>query len=221
MDAPLRRSLAVLLLCAVAAVAIQRAVEPSSGRGAAPGGTAEITPQLRAAGMRFAPEVSATDRAWVLGAVAAARPEARRLIDEVDGLVTVRTQADLGDAVGLARLRGDAATIVLATAALNGDRALDRNAAVLHELGHVIDFLLVPDDLVEQLDAAIPRLGACESPSDVVGPCTAVEERFADTFAKWALGGRVSLAGSGYGIPAPASLEDWGAPLGLLAAKLR
>jgi hypothetical protein len=47
-----------------------------------------------------------------------------------------------------------------------------------------------------------------------------VEERFADTFAKWALGGRISLAGSGYGIPAPASIEDWGAPLGLLAAQL-
>jgi hypothetical protein len=50
--------------------------------------------------------------------------------------------------------------------------------------------------------------------------CTAVEERFAETFAKWALSGRVSIAGDGYGIPTPASLEDWGAPLGLLAAKL-
>ena len=52
------------------------------------------------------------------------------------------------------------------------------------------------------------------------GACTAVEERFADTFAKWALRGRISLAGSGYGIPAPASIEDWGPPLGLLAAQL-
>ena len=42
----------------------------------------------------------------------------------------------------------------------------------------------------------------------------------ADTFAKWALRGRISLAGSGYGIPAPASIEDWGRPLGLLAAQL-
>jgi hypothetical protein len=30
----------------------------------------------------------------------------------------------------------------------------------------------------------------------------------------------VSLAGSGYGIPLPASIEDWGQPLGLLAAQL-
>ena len=74
--------------------------------------------------------------------------------------------------------------------------------------------------LIGTLDAGIPTLGTCRSPSADLGPCTAVEERFADTFAKWALGGRVSLAGSGYGIPAPASLESWGSPLGLLAVQL-
>ena len=50
------------------------------------------------------------------------------------------------------------------------------------------------------------------------GGCTALEERFADTFAKWALRGAVSLAGSGYGIPAP-RLDEWGAPLAVLAAQ--
>lgn len=220
MDATLRRTLTVLALCAVAAVAGDRVLEPSRAGAPAPGGVVEITPEVRAAGLRFGPEVSESDRTWVLAAVAAARPEAQRLIDEVDGLVTVETQPDLGQAIGLAKLRSDSATIVFATAALNGDRALDRNVAVLHELGHVVDHMLVPDEVVEQLDAGIPRLGSCQSPSDAVGPCTAIEERFADTFAKWALGGRVSLAGSGYGIPAPASIEDWGAPLGLLAAQL-
>jgi hypothetical protein len=92
---------------------------------------------------------------------------------------------------------------------------------VLHELGHVIDFQLVSDELVEELDASIPRVGSCgDSELLPTGACTATDERFADTFAKWALRGRVSLAGSGYGIPAPASIEDWGAPLGLLAAQL-
>ena len=32
--------------------------------------------------------------------------------------------------------------------------------------------------------------------------------------------GRFSLAGSGYGVPTPPSLEDWGAPLGRLALEL-
>ncbi len=49
------------------------------------------------------------------------------------------------------------------------------------------------------------------------GDCTAPEERFADTFAKWALRGAVSLAGAGYSVASPASLEDWGAPLARLA----
>jgi hypothetical protein len=117
-------------------------------------------------------------------------------------------------------LRGDRAEIAFATTWLNGERALDRNVTVLHELGHVVDHFLVSDELAGTLDAGIPTLGTCRSPAADMGPCTAVEERFADTFAKWALGGRVSLAGSGYGIPAPASLETWGSPLALLALQL-
>jgi hypothetical protein len=35
------------------------------------------------------------------------------------------------------------------------------------------------------------------------------------------LRGAVSVTGAGYSIPMPASLEDWGAPLGLLAAHLQ
>jgi hypothetical protein len=104
---------------------------------------------------------------------------------------------------------------------LDGDRAIDRNVVVLHELGHVVDFLLLPDETIKQLDAGIPQVGTCDSwAAEPTGACTAIQERFADTFAKWALGGRYSLAGSGYGIPMPASIEDWGQPLGLLAARL-
>ena len=85
----------------------------------------------------------------------------------------------------------------------------------------MIDYQLVPDELVQQLDQGIPRVGTCQPAAELpVGACTVIEERFADTFAKWALRGRFSLAGSGYGIPAPASLEDWGAPLGRLAIQL-
>jgi hypothetical protein len=103
---------------------------------------------------------------------------------------------------------------------LNGDRAIDRNVVVLHELGHIIDYLLADDALVRQLDAGIPPAGVCQSVSQDYGACTAIEERFADTFAKWAVCGRFSLAGSGYGIPTPPSLEDWGMPLARLATEL-
>jgi hypothetical protein len=184
-------------------------------------GAAEISDEVRAAGLRFAPEVAPADRAWIEAAIRSARPEAQRLIAEIDGLVEIRTDLPRGMAIGLAEMTPSRAVVRFDLRSLNYDRALDRNVVVLHELGHVVDYHLVSDELVQELDGGIPRADACPATSALpVGACTSVEERFADTFAKWALGGRISLAGSGYGIPAPRSIEDWGAPLGLLAARL-
>jgi hypothetical protein len=194
-------------------------VWPDSG--AAASGANEISAETRAATLRFAPDVKPRDRAWILAAIQKARPEAQRLIAEIDGLVEVRTDLPRGDAIGLAQMSLDEAVVRFDARSLNGDRAFDRDVVVLHELGHVIDFQLVDDELIQELDRSIPRVGSCgHSHLLPTGACTAVEERFADTFAKWALRGRISLAGSGYGIPAPASIEDWGVPLGLLAARL-
>jgi hypothetical protein len=224
MDVGDRRAWTALLVVVVALVLGLQAVGPG---GTGPGAhevreePPEITPEIRSAGLRFAPGVTEADRAWVLGAIASARPEAQRLVDEVDGLVEVQVHANDPVAIGKAHVAPEGLAISLDTAALNGDRALDRNAVVMHELGHIIDYVLVPDDLLRRLDRGIPQVGACEEGSEPIGACTVIEERFADTFAKWALRGAVSLAGSGYHIPAPASLEDWGAPLGLMAAQLR
>jgi hypothetical protein len=180
-----------------------------------------ISPEARAATLRLGDGVAPGDRAWIHAAIAGARPEARRLIAEVDGLVEIRSDLDAQGAIGLARLEGDHAVVSLDVRALDGERALDRGVVVLHELGHVVDAVLLTDELRRRLDAGIPRVGTCSSwAAEPTGACTAVAERFADTFAKWALHGRFSLAGSGYGIPMPASIEDWGAPLGLLAAGL-
>jgi hypothetical protein len=212
------RAAALIVLCAVAALLAARL---QGGSGLAATGIPEIDEGTRAATLGFAPEVRPRDRAWILGAIASARPEAQRLIAEVDGLIEIRTDLHHGEAVGLARMQPGQSVVSFEVCALNGERALDREVVVLHELGHVIDYQLVPDELVKELDRQIPRVGDCgDSVLLPTGACTAIEERFADTFAKWALRGRISLAGSGYGIPAPASIEDWGAPLGLLAAKL-
>jgi hypothetical protein len=103
---------------------------------------------------------------------------------------------------------------------LNSQRGAGiRDDVVLHELGHVVDFTEVPDDIVARLAAEVPVTGTCRTPDS--GDCTNPRERFADTFAKWALRGAVSVAGAGYSIPTPPSLEDWGAPLGTLAAQLQ
>jgi hypothetical protein len=217
------RALIVIAACALLVIIGGQRVKAGAQTGP------DISDEERAATLNL-DSVPLADRAWIQAAIASARPEAQRLIGEVDGLVDVRTTlnspgtiylgGDTSQAIGLTMASGGRATIDLDVRRLNGDRALDRNMVVLHELGHVIDYLLVDDKLVAELDAGIPAAGECQSSTQAYGACTAVPERFADTFAKWALRGRFSLAGSGYGIPTPPSLEDWGRPLGRLALEL-
>jgi hypothetical protein len=175
--------------------------------------TVQISDAQRAAGLTFAPGVSSADRAWILRAIASARPEAQRLIAEVDGLTTFVTDPRMDPHVmGLTQAGPSGYRISLNIGYLDGERAIDRNVVVLHELGHVIDFALIPRALDARLDAGIPRGTSCGGTTRL-GACAAPAERIADTFAKWALGGAVSQVGAGYGIPNPPSLEDWGAPL--------
>ena len=180
------------------------------------GDTVEIGDKARAAGLEFTPGVTPADRAWILESVTRARPEAARLIAEVDGLVVVGTFAAGGSTLGVTRGHERGFTVDLNVAYLNGERVADRATVVLHELGHVIDFALVSAATNARLDAGIPRAGPCGQAVD----CDRPEERFADTFAKWALGGAVSEVGAGYGIPVPASIEDWGAPLADMSFRL-
>jgi hypothetical protein len=215
-----RAVIVAALLSAVLGIAVR-------AHSLAAAGEPEITPEVRAGTLNL-DAVAPGDRAWILAVIAAARPEARRLIDEVDGLVAIDGQLNAPGviipgsegAIGLARFDGTHGEISLDVRELDGERAIDRSMVVLHELGHIVEFTLVDDELLQQLDAGIPPAGPCQSVSQDDGACTAIEERFADTFAKWALRGRFSLAGSGYGIPTPPSLEDWGTPLSRLAYEL-
>jgi hypothetical protein len=195
----------VACVAAVLAVAHHRAAAAEVPRGAGP------------AYEGIAPR----DEAWIRAAVAEARPEAAQLIDDVDGTVTFRAVyepnapwAGLTTAVSPHRY-----AVTFNLSFLDGSRGPTiRDDVVLHELGHVVDFEVVPRELSDRLAAQVPVTGTCFTAD--TGDCTSPRERFADTFAKWALRGRFSLAGSGYGIPTPPSLEDWGAPLGRLAAEL-
>ena len=181
---------------------------------------AAVDPAVRAAGFQWDTTVAERDKRWIAAAVDEARPEARQLIEDVDGMVVLGTYAQPGaPEVGMMRPTGeDRYQVVFNLAYLNGERKIDRTTTVLHELGHVIDHALVAPELRDRLAAALPAVGSCVSP--VHGDCTAPEERFADTFAKWALRGAVSVAGAGYGVASPASLEDWGTPLANLAIEI-
>jgi hypothetical protein len=177
------------------------------------GDTVDVTGEARSGGLRFDPAVVPADRAWITAAIARARPEAARLIAEVDGLVTIGKFSDPGPTLGVTSSGPTGFRVDLDVESLDSENAGDRATVVLHELGHVIDFALVPAAVNEALDAQVPRGGPCGQAVD----CDREEERFADTFAKWALKGAVSEFGAGYGIAMPASIEDWGAPLSRLA----
>jgi hypothetical protein len=175
---------------------------------------------VSAGGLTFAPDFPVADREWVLGAIAKARPEARQPIDDVDGRtrVTAFYQPN-GYWLGWAKaIAPDRYEVRLNLARLDGQRKIDRDTVTLHELGHVVDFALVPDTLRDELAAQVPTSGVC--PDAIQGDCAAAQERFADTFAKWALRGAVSAVGAGYSLASPPSLEDWGAPLSELAIEL-
>jgi hypothetical protein len=197
-----------------------------AGRPAAGGGGATLGPpaegamaltgEQRSGGLMFAPDVAEVDRQVVLGAVARARPEARRLIDLVDGIVVVDVVLTPQGAAGVTRFDGRPPLHVdlnlgLVARSL-GQLGTDR--LVLHELGHVIDFVLTPPELDERLDAAIPAGFGCEG--GLAGGCAQRRERFAETFAKWAMRGAGLDLSIGYKVPPPPSLDDWGRPLAAL-----
>ncbi len=200
---------------ALAGVAMRDCTQADDRLQTADGDTVTITAAARSAGPRFSADLAPDDRAWILAAIARGRPEAARLIAEVDGLVRFGSAVEPG-ALGVTRSGPRGYTVDVNVARLDNDRALDRATVVLHELGHVVDFALVPNSVNATLDAQIPRGGPCGLALD----CELLEERFADTFAKWALRGAVSEVGAGYGIALPASIEDWGSPLWQLALSL-
>jgi hypothetical protein len=213
---------AALVLLSLGVSVLARAPGPRAAAAAAEpaDGAWKVTPARRAAGPRFDAAVSAADQAWIRAAIAQARPEARPLIDEIDGYVTFST-VDSGDYLGLTLPSPDGTPIVLNVGYLDRDRTVDRNQTVLHELGHVIDAALIDPAMDASLEAGIPRAGTCaESAGVPIGACAKPNERFADTFAKWALRGAVSVTGGGYGVPMPPSLETWGAPLTALGVEV-
>jgi hypothetical protein len=223
MDPRLQRAIVALLVTALAGFTVLIAAGDRAVGDDVSIDTPRISEAERAAGARYDPSVPEADRTWIEASLAAARPEAQRLIAEVDGLVEYKVHH--GDPLGVTRSEVSPLharfEISFDVSSLDGQRTQDRAVTVLHEYGHAIDLALVPKELGDQLEAAIPRSGPCGNYGGVLtGSCAAPAERFADTFAKWALRGSVSVVGAGYQVANPPSLEDWGAPLVALSNRL-
>jgi hypothetical protein len=206
--------LAVLAALAIAlgVVRVQRSSSAAAGGGRVVG---TVTGAERAATFAFDPPIAAADRTAFLTAVAHARPEAQALIAEVDGLVDVHVGATDAGTVGVTQSEGDRYGVTVnlgAVARRYGQRGIDRT--VLHELGHVVDFALVPESLDTTLDAQIPQGYGCDQQK--MGSCADRRERFAESFAKWATGDIGVDLYLGYKVPPPDDLNAWGAPLASL-----
>jgi hypothetical protein len=217
-------------------LALTKVTAPGAERGAAAGevagaryrldapsakrsGARVLPAAARQATFHFDPAVAPSDRQLILAAVAAARPEARQLIGLVDGLVDVHIgPTGVPGAIGLTQdtASGYEVTVDLGLVGQRfGQRGITRT--VLHELGHVVDHALVTDDVVASMDAEIPAGLGCDD--GVTGACASRQERFAETFAKWALGDIGVNLDIGYKVPPPSvALDVWGEPLARLAA---
>jgi hypothetical protein len=204
--------LAVVGALIVAAVFARQHGRPAAIRDRQVG---QISAAERAATLSFDPAIAPSDRTAILTAIADARPPARALIDAVDGLVDVHVATTAAGTVGTTGSVGNRYAMMLdlgSVARRYGQRGIDR--LVLHELGHVVDFALVPAALDARLDAAIPRGYGCED--GLTGACATADERFAESFAKWATGDIGAGIDIGYKIPPPDDLDAWGAPLAAL-----
>lgn len=167
-------------------------------------------------GLTFDASVDPASRAAIEAAIASARPEAQALIAKVAGYATVKIGLPEGGALGSAGgpVGGpfDVILNVGETERTVGGRGVTR--LVLHELGHVVDYVLVDDALAEELDAMIPAGVPCPAGTQL-GSCAPVAERFAETFAKWAMGNDLGAnLYIGYSVPPPSvGFDAWAAPL--------
>ncbi len=189
-----------------------------------PGGASAVSAPARAisaarerATFTFAPGVDPLNRNAVLRAVASADPAAQRLIARIDGLTTIAVGPAPTGAAGVTRGAGDHFDVLLdvgGTFQRLGQRGVDR--LVLHELGHVVDFALVPAALEASLDAGTPPGLPCPAGTPI-GACAPRAERFAESFAKWAMNDIGIDLYIGYAVPPPPDLAAWAAPLTRLA----
>ena len=183
--------------------------DPGAARAA---GVGVLPPPLP---LRFAPGADPGARQAVLAAVAAARPEARLLVARVAGLVTVSFGAPAPGVAGQMRTTQDGYEVQLDLAPVRRDFGARGVARMtLHELAHVVDHALVTSDLEVVLDAATPPGLGCDD-GGLSGACAVREERFAESFAKWAAGDFGLNIDLGYRVPPP-DLATWGRPLDVL-----
>lgn len=228
-----RRSLPMLALLVLVLFAALIAL--ANGRGATGAGVAALgtdtplydvtgggdRPRLddpeRAATFTYAAATTTADRRLIDATIAGGRPEAQRLVGLVDGLVDLGVGQTPPGSAGITQRRGARFTVTVDLALVQrvlGQRGVARD--LWHELGHVVDFAILPREVRARLLSQVPAGYGCDE--HYSGACADDAERFAESFAKWATGDIGLDLSLGYKVPPPAvALAAWGEPLALLA----
>ena len=156
----------------------------------------------RAASFRFAAGTAPADRDAVLSSIARARPEARRLVALVDGLVDVRIgSTGVSGAIGLTRpgaryaVTLDLGPVARATASAASTVSSSTSSAT-SSTSRCCPTTRWP----RCTPASRPATAATQG---VSGACANGHERFAESFAKWATGDIGVDLGTGYKVPPP------------------
>jgi len=198
-------------LAATALLALVALLAVSAGESA----TARPAPvTLQRAGTWTFAGVPPMARTNVAADVAQATPAARRLLDLLDGRIAIDTDTTrCGHAEACSyreASQGRPWTIHLPASMLAGTYPSQR-FIVLHEMGHAVWGLVLRSADHDAFVSAITRsLGgrACRTVRDG-RPCAITGEVFADEFARWAGGFRVSM--TWYDTPALLSTASFGA----------
>lgn len=139
-----------------------------------------LTAQQLARGFRFAPTLTKKERRRLDRIVSFAGPGAKRLISAVDGLTILTVESLHPSILGAARrLEHGRYRIQITPRELRPPRG-STAFTLLHELGHVVDYAVVPNHVRDRLARQYPCIRYRPNPCGLA-------ERFADGFAVWAI----------------------------------
>ena len=185
------------------------------GKQAGAVGAPVLSEDVRRATFRFDPSVAAADRQAFLSGVAAARPDARRLVDLVDGLVSVSVGATPDDVAGVTTATADRYVMTRQPGArvprVRAQRGIDCSCCT--SSARIASF---PTRSRPLWTPASPRGGGARRGTWVAAPFTRSASRRASRNGPRATSASTSTSATRSRRRAPRS-RAWGAPLAELA----
>jgi hypothetical protein len=157
-------------------------------------------PSETTAALQYTGSVRETDRSAIRAAIGSGRPAARSLLSEASGAHPISVSTHVAPRwVSMMRVRPGAIELDFSRAHLHVLPGRARNQTLWHEAGHAVDLLLLSRRDDEAFSEAFRRSANWRSCFGFAGSCLDEDEVFAEQFAYWATGDRVSR--SSYRIP--------------------